>query len=63
MDKKQTYLFADAVGWQECEANPEEHGGFDPHAYHELFELEQMMLDDGYISCPMCLVEIAGICN
>lgn len=60
MEKKQASLFTDAVGWQKCECNPE-HGEYNPHAYYELYDLEQMMLDDGYISCPFCLVEIAGV--
>ncbi len=56
MEKMQTLLFADAVGWQECFT----HGGYDPHAYYQLFDLEQMMVEDGYISCPICDVEIGG---
>ena len=56
-EKIQIRLFADAIGWQKCNA----HGEYNPHAYYNDYEIECMMLEDGYILCPFCLVEIAGV--
>lgn len=55
-EKRQTKLFADAVGWQKCNA----HGEYNPHAYYSALDIESMMIEDGYIDCPFCLIEIVG---
>ena len=49
-ENQQTKLFVDAIGWQECDY----HGGFNPHAFYDERDIEQMMLEWGIIDCPYC---------
>ena len=56
-EKRQTKLFADAVGWQKCNV----HGEYNPYAYYTESDIEDMMLQDGCIDCPFCMVEIGGV--
>lgn len=39
----------------------EVHGWFDAAAYYTENEIEKMLVEQGYIDCPMCLAEIVGI--
>ena len=40
--------------WLECKI----HEGYDPRAYYTDFEIENMLIEQGFIDCPMCLSEI-----
>ncbi len=56
-ETRQTKLFVDAVGWQKCDA----HGEYNPHAAWSALEIEEMIINEGYIDCPYCMVEIGGV--
>ncbi len=56
-ERVQMKLFADAIGEQDCNA----HGKFTPRRYWSDLEIESMMTEQGWIDCPDCLIEIAGV--
>lgn len=37
------------------------HGEYDPMAWYEEDEIEEMLKESGQIDCPMCMAEIVGI--
>jgi hypothetical protein len=39
------------------------HEYWDPQAYYSGEEIVEMIEADGFIECPLCLVEIVGVCE
>jgi hypothetical protein len=42
--------------------NDSEHGEFCPAAYYDPSDIREMLIMNGWVSCPLCLDEITGGC-